>query len=58
MKGEGYTGVTDCFTKIARNEGIGALWKGFIPAYARMAPQTTIMFVLLEMLKKSYSDSH
>ena len=49
-----YKGLFDCVTQTARKEGILALWKGFIPAYIRMAPQTTITFIVLEQLKILY----
>lgn len=56
MKAGQSIGVFSCLSNIARTEGIAALWKGFIPAYARMAPQTTIMFILFEALKKRYQE--
>ncbi|PRP79358.1 mitochondrial substrate carrier family protein ucpB-like, partial [Planoprotostelium fungivorum] len=33
-----YTGVVDCLTKTIRSEGFLALYKGFIPNYARLGP--------------------
>lgn len=49
-------GVISCLAQIARTEGVPALWRGFLPAYARMGPQTTIMFILFETLKKRYQE--
>lgn len=49
-------GVVQALRQIARDEGVMALWKGFWPSYARMGPQTTIMFILFEALKKQYQN--
>ena len=33
-----YEGMSDCFVKTVRSEGILSLWRGFIPIWARFAP--------------------
>ncbi|GBG30567.1 Mitochondrial 2-oxoglutarate/malate carrier protein [Hondaea fermentalgiana] len=52
-KGE-YAGMADCIMQTARHEGFLSLWKGFTPAYLRLAPQTVLVFVILEQLSNSY----
>ncbi len=49
-----YAGMTDCLLKTARNEGVLSLWKGFGPAYGRLAPQTVLVFIFLEKLQHTY----
>jgi hypothetical protein len=33
-----YNGVVDCLKKTIKSEGVTALYKGFIPNYARLGP--------------------
>jgi len=47
-----YAGITDCFVKTVGNEGVGSLWKGFWPAYARIGPRVVIIFVVLEQFRE------
>jgi len=49
-----YKGAVDVLTKVVRNEGIFALWKGFTPYYARLGPHTVLTFIFLEQLNKAY----
>ena len=49
-----YSGMVDCFGKTVANEGIGSLWKGFIPAWARVGPRVVIAFVTMEQLKARF----
>jgi len=37
-----YNGFADCATKIFKNEGPMAFWKGFIPIWGRFAPTTCL----------------
>lgn len=50
-----YSGAVDVLTKVIRNEGFFALWKGFTPYYARLGPHTVLTFIFLEQLNKSYN---
>uniref|UniRef100_A0A1B6FLT0 Mitochondrial 2-oxoglutarate/malate carrier protein n=1 Tax=Cuerna arida TaxID=1464854 RepID=A0A1B6FLT0_9HEMI len=50
-----YTGAVDVLTKVVRNEGFFALWKGFTPYYARLGPHTVLTFIFLEQLNTSYN---
>lgn len=49
-----YSGIGEVFLKIIRNEGILALWKGFLPYLARLGPHTVLTFIFLEQLNKAY----
>jgi len=49
-----YKGAGDCFMKIVRNEGVFALWKGFLPYYFRLGPHTVLTFIFLEQLNAAY----
>lgn len=49
-----YTGAADVLTKVIKNEGLFALWKGFTPYYARLGPHTVLTFVFLEQMNKGY----
>ena len=47
-----YSGALDCAVKTARAEGLTGLYKGFVPAYARLAPHRVVHFVTLEQLNR------
>ena len=47
-----YSGPIDCVVKTARAEGLGGLYKGFVPAYARLAPHRMVHFLALEQLMR------
>ncbi|XP_011500047.1 PREDICTED: mitochondrial 2-oxoglutarate/malate carrier protein-like [Ceratosolen solmsi marchali] len=49
-----YTGAIDVLTKVIRNEGLFALWTGFLPYYARLGPHTVLTFILLEQMTSLY----
>jgi len=49
-----YAGMSDCLLQTLKNEGPLSLWKGFGPAYFRLAPQTVLIFVFLEQFQRSY----
>lgn len=48
-----YAGVVDCLVQTVKNEGIWALWKGFGPNWARMAPWSLTFWLSYEQLRKS-----
>jgi len=52
-KGEVMT-ASNCFATIARNEGLGGFYKGFVPAFVRLGPHTVITFMVLEQLRKYF----
>ncbi|KAI8620572.1 mitochondrial carrier domain-containing protein [Chytriomyces sp. MP71] len=50
-----YTGTLDAFAKIYHDEGPLAFFNGWLLAFARLAPQTILTFVILEKLKYYYA---
>lgn len=51
-----FSGTVDVLTKVIRNEGPLALWKGFTPYYARLGPHTVLTFIFLEQLNHAYNN--
>lgn len=49
-----YSGALDVLAKVVKNEGVLALWKGFVPYYFRLGPHTVLTFILLEQMNKFY----
>jgi len=49
-----YKGALDVLGKVVKNEGVFALWKGFMPYYMRLGPHTVITFIFLEQMNKAY----
>ena len=47
-----YSGPLDCVVKTVRAEGITGLYKGFLPAYSRLAPHRMVHFLALEQLTR------
>uniref|UniRef100_A0A0A9ZE86 Mitochondrial 2-oxoglutarate/malate carrier protein n=1 Tax=Lygus hesperus TaxID=30085 RepID=A0A0A9ZE86_LYGHE len=50
-----FTGAIDVLSKVVRNEGVFALWKGFTPYYARLGPHTVLTFIFLEQMNTAYN---
>lgn len=50
-----FKGMGDCLLQTCRKEGVLSMWKGFVPAYFRLAPQTVLVFVFLEQLTQGYT---
>jgi solute carrier family 25 uncoupling protein 8/9 len=48
-----YGGFFDCVVKTARNEGVGAFYKGFVPNFGRLGSWNVVMFLTLEQVKKA-----
>ena len=48
-----YTGMSDCFVKSVKGEGILVLWRGFTPAFVKLAPYTIISLTLVDKLTKA-----
>ncbi|XP_014093298.2 mitochondrial 2-oxoglutarate/malate carrier protein [Bactrocera oleae] len=51
-----YRGTVDVLLKVARHEGVFALWKGFTPYFCRLGPHTVLTFIFLEQMNKLYRD--
>ncbi|XP_067203096.1 mitochondrial 2-oxoglutarate/malate carrier protein-like [Linepithema humile] len=47
-------GMTAVMMSIAKNEGIGSLWKGFWPTYCRIGPHTVLTLIINEQLMNLY----
>mmetsp|Transcript_15707 Transcript_15707/g.47345 ORF Transcript_15707/g.47345 Transcript_15707/m.47345 type:complete len:296 (-) Transcript_15707:589-1476(-) len=52
VAGNQYTGPIHCFRDLIRREGLRGLFKGWVPNYCRLGPQTTITFVAVEKLRQ------
>ena len=50
-QGELYTGAYDCLRQTIRNEGMAALYKGWFPTWARMAPWSMVFFLSFEQMR-------
>ena len=46
-----YTSSLHCGLHTVRSEGVQALYKGFVPSFARMGPWNVIFFIVYEKLK-------
>jgi len=49
-----YKGFFDCFFKIVKGGGVGALYAGFVPIWARFAPTTCLQLVIFEQVKPMF----
>ena len=45
-----YNGFADCFTKVLKNEGPLAFYRGFLPIWGRFAPQATLQLLVFEQM--------
>jgi len=45
-----YDGFTDCAMKTVKEGGVLSLWRGFVPIWARFAPQATLQLLTIEAL--------
>jgi hypothetical protein len=45
-----YNGFVDCAVKTIKSDGVLSLWRGFIPIWARFAPQATLQLLTIEFL--------
>lgn len=52
--GKLYSGMVDCFVKSSQAEGVMSLYNGFWPNFGRVVPRVTIVFVVMEQLKKNF----
>ncbi|CAK9001892.1 unnamed protein product [Durusdinium trenchii] len=50
-----YHGMVDCIVKVARVEGLRALWKGLVPALIRQVSYHSFTFVLYEPIRDMVS---
>jgi Mitochondrial carrier protein len=45
-----YSSFMDCLVKTVKADGVLSLWRGFIPIWARFAPQATLQLLTIEAL--------
>lgn len=50
-----YTGILQTLRKVAANEGVLALYNGFLPYYVRCGGHTVTMFVFVQLLRDFYT---
>lgn len=50
-----YASAASCGLGVVRQEGLAALYKGTLPAFTRLGPQTILTFVFLEQLRKLHA---
>lgn len=50
----GSGGVVEAATKLVAEEGASALFKGWMANYVRLGPQTMIIFLVSEQLRKAF----
>jgi solute carrier family 25 oxoglutarate transporter 11 len=49
-----YTGTVQTLTKVAKEEGAMALYKGYLPYYLRCGGHTVSMFIMVQMYRDAY----
>lgn len=47
-----YKSTLDCLAKTVKNEGVGALWTGFIPVWLRFAPWSLTFWIVNEKIRR------
>jgi solute carrier family 25 oxoglutarate transporter 11 len=47
-----YSGALDCTRKMVATEGPLSLYKGYVPAFIKLAPHTVISFIILDSLSQ------
>ena len=51
---QNYSGIVDCASYIARNEGILGFWRGFTAYYLRCAPHTMLVLLTRDAIMDAY----
>lgn len=49
-----YSSLADCAVKTVQQDGVLSLWRGFVPIWARFAPQATLQLLTLEALYNQF----
>ncbi|KAH8263516.1 hypothetical protein KR044_010035, partial [Drosophila immigrans] len=55
-RGLHYKGMIDCFTKLYRNEGFFAMYKGFMPYWLRVGPWSLVFWTTFEQIRRFRGD--
>ena len=45
-----YKSMVDCFAKSIRNDGLFVVWRGFTPAFIKLAPYSLVFRFLLSFI--------
>eukprot|EP00048_Salpingoeca_helianthica_P016428 m.232272 g.232272 ORF g.232272 m.232272 type:complete len:299 (-) comp18660_c0_seq1:37-933(-) len=53
-----YSGMINVIGSIVQKEGVGSLWKGFLPYFSRLGPHTVITFIFVEQMSAAYLRLH
>lgn len=48
-----YSGLPDCFVQSIKAEGVLVMWRGFTPAFIKLAPYTIISLTLVDKITKA-----
>jgi Mitochondrial carrier protein len=51
--GNRFTGPVQCFTDLVQREGVRGLFKGWLPNWCRLGPQTSITIVVVSITYSS-----
>eukprot|EP00538_Stauroneis_constricta_P013636 CAMPEP_0119568078 /NCGR_PEP_ID=MMETSP1352-20130426/37836_1 /TAXON_ID=265584 /ORGANISM="Stauroneis constricta, Strain CCMP1120" /LENGTH=316 /DNA_ID=CAMNT_0007617417 /DNA_START=74 /DNA_END=1024 /DNA_ORIENTATION=- len=51
-----YTGMVQTLTKVAADEGVMGLYKGFLPYYLRCGGHTVSMFIIVQLLRDAIAN--
>jgi solute carrier family 25 (adenine nucleotide translocator) protein 4/5/6/31 len=49
-----YEGVVDCFARVSRSEGVGALWRGNLANVLRYFPTQALNFAFKDQFKRMF----
>jgi hypothetical protein len=48
-----YSGMLDCFHRSVKEDGVSVLFKGWLPAYSKLAPYTVLSFYFVERITQN-----
>jgi solute carrier family 25 (adenine nucleotide translocator) protein 4/5/6/31 len=51
--GKKYTGIVDCFTRVAKEQGIGSFWRGNLANVIRYFPTQALNFAFKDFYKRT-----
>eukprot|EP01015_Nassula_variabilis_P005425 TRINITY_DN13_c0_g1_i4.p1 TRINITY_DN13_c0_g1~~TRINITY_DN13_c0_g1_i4.p1 ORF type:complete len:312 (-),score=67.24 TRINITY_DN13_c0_g1_i4:163-1098(-) len=54
LGGKKYTGIADCFSRVSKEEGIGALWRGNLANVIRYFPTQALNFAFKDTYKNMF----
>jgi solute carrier family 25 (adenine nucleotide translocator) protein 4/5/6/31 len=54
LEGKEYNGIVDCFTRVFKEEGVLAFWRGNLSNVIRYFPTTAINFAVKDLLAEKF----